>query len=211
MLGLDSEEAPERAHEYEAIIKFSEDCYFDWRSPTELGRLKDEHRASLGNRAMSGAGQTYRDAHVAARFSQHRNADFVRLLKTRSSQATPDFALLLAGSEQRFEITEADRPERRRTLEYRDETFPNEARLLTEDEWTSASEYKAVVRAIVLKKSAKIYDSCHGLIVWSNAFGITDDEAITSQWWSDACASGRKSFKEIWVHHRDRFEQIASS
>lgn len=157
---------------------------------------------------MSGAAQRYRDCYVASRFAQFRAADRMRLLEPRVGQATPDFALLFGKTEQRFEITEADRPGRRRTEEYRTELFPTEMRLLEEDEWTTAFDYKAVIEAAVRKKSAKRYDKCHGLIVWSNAFGITDDEAITALWWSEACALGWKNFREIWVHHRNLFEQI---
>jgi len=160
---------------------------------------------------MSGVGQKYRDGYVASRFAQRREADRVRLLEPRLGQATPDFSLLFGKTEQRFEITEADRPGRRRTEEYRVEFLPTEARLLGEDEWTTASNYKAVIEAIVCKKSAKRYDQCHGLIVWSNAFGIADEEAITPAWWSEACASGWGSFREIWVHHRDAFQQIKRS
>ena len=159
---------------------------------------------------MSGAGQHYRDGYVASRFAQHRAADRVRLLEPRFGQATPDFALLFGNTEQRFEITEADRPGRRRSEEYRTKLFPTEMRLLEVGEWNTALNHMAVIEAIVSKKSAKRYDDCHGLIVWSNAW-ITDDEAITPRWWSEACASGWRNFREIWVHHRGAFEQIARS
>ena len=181
--------------------------YFDWRSPEEFRRLNDAHRTALGNRAMSGNGQSFRDGHVASRFANYREADRVRLLKPRFAQATPDFALLFGKVEQRFEITEADRPGRRRTEEYRTDPAMG-TRLLNDDEWTTAFDYKAVVDALVRKKSTKRYDNCHGLIVWSNAFGITDHEAINPIWWSEACRSGWVSFREIWVHHRDAFQQV---
>lgn len=187
---------------------FTEDSYFRWCSPTEFERLNDAHRIALGSRAMSGVGQKYRDGHVASRFAQYCEADRVRLLEPRFGQSTPDFALLFGEVEQRFEITEADRPGRRRTEEYRNELFTKETRLLNDDEWTTAIDYKAVIEAIVRKKSTKRYDNCYGLIVWSNAFGITDDEEISPAWWSEACTSGWDSFREIWVHHRGRFEQV---
>lgn len=155
---------------------------------------------------MSGAGQKFRDGHVACRFAQFREADKVRLLKPRFGQPTPDFALLFGETEQRFEITETGRPDRRRTAEYRTELLM--PRLLEEDEWTNTTEYRAVIETIVRKKSAEPYDDCHELIVWSNAFGISDDEAITPEWWSQVCALGWESFREIWVHHRDVFEQV---
>jgi hypothetical protein len=186
----------------------SEERYFRWCSPLELRRFNDAHRISLGHRAMSGAGQVYRDGHVASRFAQCREADRVRLLEPRFGQATPDFAIRFGQTEQRFEITEADRPGRRRTKEYRTELPATETRLLEDDEWTTAIEYKAVIEARVLNKSSKQYDQCHGIIIWSNAFGITDDEVITPLWWSEACATGWRSFQEIWVHHRDTFLQV---
>ena len=167
-----------------------DDHYFRWCVPTELKRLVEADRIALGIRAMSGAGQNYRDGYVAARFAQYRAADRVRLIEPRFGQATPDFSLLFGEIEQRFEITEADRLGRRRTEEYQSELLLTETRLLGEEEWTTAFDYRTVVKAIVRNKSVKCYDDCHGLIVWSNAFGIADDEAITPSWWSEACALG---------------------
>jgi hypothetical protein len=187
---------------------FSKAPYFQWSSPTDLARFNDANGIALGNRAMSSGGQEYRDGHVASRFAQYREADRVRLLEPRFGQSTPDFALLFGETEQRFEITEADRPGRRCTEEYRDDFFVTGTRLLEEHEWTTAIDYKAVIETIVRRKSAKLYDYCHGLIVWSNAFGISDDEVMTPIWWSEACASGWVSFQEIWVHHRNEFAQV---
>ena len=174
-----------------------------------MRRLADSDAAELGDRAMLADGQSFRDAFVASRFAAFRDAENVRLLRPRHGQPTPDFAILLNDvEEQWFEITEADRPGRRRQHEYqcgfRDERF----RSLTDEEWTDADTYQDVVRSIVTKKAAKSYDQCQGLIVWSNAFGITDDDKIGPLWWLEACGPGLDRFEEVWVHYRDRFHLV---
>lgn len=186
----------------------SETDYFSWMAPSEMLRLTEVNAIQLGDRAMWKEGQAFRDAFVASRFAILRAAEKVRLLSPRYGQATPDFAILVDNAEQWFEVTEADRAGRKRQNEYQGGFRDVPVRLLAEEEWTNANAYKCVVQSLVTKKASKAYDRCRGLIVWSNAFGIIDDEKITQKWWSQACESGWRSFEEIWVHHRDVFHKV---
>ena len=82
---------------------------------------------------MRQEGNLFREAFVPARYGVAESADWVRLIKTGDRQR-PDFAILKAGVEQWIEVTEADRPGRQRTDEYK---VPQEGIVhIPHSEWT---------------------------------------------------------------------------
>jgi uncharacterized protein (DUF885 family) len=89
------------------------DQYFEWQDPQNLLKLSQQHggelESCLGNRARE-----FREGFIAARFAVQLRADRVRLLRTEDTAPTPDFAVRLANKELWYEITEVDRPERKR-------------------------------------------------------------------------------------------------
>ncbi len=121
---------------------------------------------------------------------------------------TPDFAVQLRERELWFEVTEADRPGRKRNLEYAPSTLREAVRTLRDDEWIDQNIYAEEIDRLCRQKSSKEYDRCDGLIINSNAFGIIDDHLMTDEWWSDAARSARDKFSEVWRHHRSQFERI---
>ncbi len=67
------------------------------------------------------------------------------------------------------------------------------------EEWTNPLEYQKLVSRRVRKKAGKRYDTCHGLLVWSNAWPIANDELLTAEWWQAACRPAANAFAEVWV------------
>lgn len=130
---------------------------FEWRRPTELLADIDAWSDRLGTAAMRQEGSLFREAFVPARYAVAEAVDWVRLIET-GDQQTPDFAILKSGVEQWIEVTEADRPGRRRTDEYK---VPQEGVVhIPDDEWTEPEAYQAVIRERVTKKVAKNYEKC---------------------------------------------------
>lgn len=147
--------------------------------------------------ALRRPGKKFREAYVACRFAAFRRASAVRLLPERDTIETPDFALKIGSNEQCFEITEADRPGRRRGDE--DHSSLTRPVLVPDDEWTDPLEYQELVSHRVRKKAAKNYDECQGLLVWSNAWPIAKDKMLNTEWWQAACRPAANVFAEVWV------------
>lgn len=99
---------------------------YDWQTPATLVKKTDFLQKSLGRQALLRGGTAYREAYIAGKFANHVNSDLVKLLVPRT-QPTPDFALRIGADELWFESTEADRPSRKRNLEY---TEPNSPELI---------------------------------------------------------------------------------
>lgn len=179
---------------------------FEWQLPERMASSVDALREDLGHQAMLRPGREYREAFIAARFALHRNAELVRLIVPKA-EPTPDFAIQLAGQELWFETTEVDRPGRRRGEEYKD-GVPQTTQLVPGNEWVTPEEYLAVIGTAVLAKARKAYEKCDGLIIWSNAFPISDWDSLTDDWWAVAARPAISAFDEVWRHHRGEFRQI---
>jgi hypothetical protein len=107
------------------------------------------------------------------------------------------------GSVHCFEVTEADRPGRKRNEEYKTESEDQQTRPLREDEWTTSEEYQRVIQKLCYVKTGKPYAPTTNLVVWSNAFGICDDHLMNGRWWQEACHIATQTFKAVFVHHQD--------
>lgn len=174
---------------------------FRWQAPEALLARAELLRRKLGGLALRRPGKDFREAFVASRFARWRNASFVRLLEPHKLLPTPDFAIRLGASEFWFETTEADCPGRKRG----DEVEAPEGTIsqIPDDHWVEPSEYQALVRERVLVKASKEYSKCDGLIIWSNAFPIADEEGLTPDWWRAAVTPAEDKFDEIWVGIRE--------
>ena len=166
----------------------------------EVARL----RGALGWESLKRIGRDYREAYVASRFAQIRGANAVRLLRPSDTSPTPDFAVIVESKEYWFETTEVDRPDRRRGAEQPVQGV----RQLEENEWITADQYFWEIERRVKSKAARTYLKCDGLIVWSNAFAISDDEAMDTEWWQRATISASDRFSQCWVWHRDNWYGI---
>jgi hypothetical protein len=176
--------------------------FYDWQPPNDMLLRNKLHGIELGKRALERIGRDFRESFVAAHFAKHREADAVRLLRPHNT-ATPDFAIRLGDSEHWYEITEADRPGRRRGQE----NLPTVPQLVEDHEWTTSDAYFEIVLARAEKKACKTYARCDGLIIYDNAWPITDREAMTRAWWLKATAPARAVFPEVW-RASDRFERL---
>lgn len=182
----------------------SEFDLFVWQNPEGLRAKAGLMRTRLRHLALRNAGRDFREAYVAARFAGHRQASHVRLLPPRQTIPTPDFAIKVGGAELLFETTESDRPGRKRGAEEFD--AGDILRAIPDHHWVCPAEYLDLVRQRVQSKAGKAYDKCNGLLVWSNAFPIADEEPLTIDWWRDACLPARDAFAEVWVGRNRELE-----
>jgi hypothetical protein len=173
--------------------------FLEWMQPDAMASSVSVWSDELGNRALrGGVGQDYRDAFVAARFSIGR-AERVRMLRT-NVERTPDFAIFASGVESWFEITEADRPMRKRNLEYPVGVEPTQELVPYQDhEWTDPDDYLPLIKERVAKKVAQDYARCDGLILVSNAFPVARPHEMTSAWWRDGTSAARSRFSQVFV------------
>jgi hypothetical protein len=179
---------------------------FEWQSPVALKLAAEFKRSVLGPLSMKGPGQDFREAFVASRFAEFRGGKAVKLLRPRPRIPTPDFAILMeTGEELWFETTEIDRPDRRRGDE---EALDPGENNVPDEHWVVSDQYAQTVAERVSKKAQKNYDKCDGLIIWSNAFPIDDDEKMTIQWWQEASRPAATIFPETWVHFQGSFNQL---
>ena len=184
------------------------DRFFEWHSPQALLAGAESLGAKLGHMAMRRPGTAYREAFVASRFAKHRGSELVRLLPPRK-RPTPDFALKLAGEELWYETTEVDRPGRKRGLEYADESSGNLVEQIPDEHWVEPDAYQAVIHERCVQKASKRYDKCDGLIIWSNAFPIGNEDQLNTEWWIHAIRAAQGSFPEVWRHFRGEFSRIS--
>ena len=178
--------------------------FFEWQTPEKLRKLADIESDSLGALALKSPGREFREAFVASRFAQHRDAAFVRLLPTRQGKQTPDFAILVGGDELWFETTEIDRPNRRRG----DEPLVDSAQFYAEDEWSTPEELCPTATSRIGSKVSKNYDKCDGLVIWFNAFPVERSHTMNRDWWEKVSSSAKSRFAEVWVHQHGGFTRL---
>ena len=191
-------------------ISADDELLFAWQSPSALIARASNLREVLGRRALLRDGACFREAYIAGKFADHINFESVKLLRPRS-QPTPDFAVRTGEREYWFESTEADRPSRTRNLEYQQCNFSETTRSLRDDEWVCLSDYANEIDRLCRQKSLKIYDKCDGLIINSNAFGITDEHLINDDWWKQCTRSAQEKFEQVWRFHRSEFVRISNN
>ena len=181
--------------------------FSSWQSPAEMKAAADLLGNALGRYALMQAGVLFREAFVASRFAAHRHAETVRLLPPRL-EPTPDFAILVNGAERWYETTEADRPGRQRGQEYKRPDSLDRLEWISEDQWVEPETYLEVIRQRTASKAAKAYDKCDGLIIWSNAFPISQEELLDHAWWKSAAEPAQTAFPEVWCHFKSRFKRV---
>lgn len=134
------------------------------------------------------------DAWVAAKFGMLRDAEQVRLVEDE----WPDCELLSSGVVEKFEITEADAPERRRGQEYRESTGEVEDDPV--EDWIERAEAaKLWLRDAVERKVQKNYGGYVNLLILLNLneFGIRQSKI--EECFALATISAKDEFASVWV------------
>ena len=158
---------------------------------------------------MRSPGKDFREAFVASRFSGHVEATSVRLLKPVHGRQTPDFAILLNGSELWFETTEIDHPARRRGDEHK--TAQEPIRPFEESEWSTPEMLEEVVRIRVHAKTSKHYEKCDGLVIWCNAVPVERSDEMDKAWWELYAGIAEEKFDQVWIGQNEMFTRLFSS
>lgn len=126
----------------------------------------------------------------------------VRLVSDRF----PDFCLRLNGPEYSFEFTVADKPERRRDMEYKQRA--KDALLLTPHRPARGRrEGPGWVAGAVRKKYEKHYSISPHLLIYANFEADALDPAATAS----VCHPWAASFSSIWVLWAFQFVQLFDS
>lgn len=181
----------------------SNERFYEWHAPVDMLIENRFLRIELKGDVLKRKGRHFRESFIAAHFAQHRQADAVRLIKEENTP-TPDFALRFGKTELWYEITEADRPSRRRG----EEIIPSEPQPVKPHEWTEPDDYFLVVRALASKKAQKAYARCDGLIIYDNAWPITRPQIMDAVWWKAATEPAQATFSEVW-RASEGFERIS--
>jgi hypothetical protein len=174
----------------------------DWRVPLEMedyvGRVNDY----MGSEDFfSQPGVTFlRDAWSAAKFSECRKADAVRLIKAE----WPDFEARIEGVVRQYECVEADLPGRRRGDEYRDSDPPRMKLDPVEDWIKRAEQIPAALKNAIEKKIRKRYSGRASLLIYLNIgeFGVRQKEIEAS--FLEMAAPATTHFESVWILWKDR-------
>ena len=167
----------------------------DWQSPDEMFERVDELRGVLGNDAMQRRGKPFREAFIASRFARTCQQDAVRLLPETNIDVTPDFAVRKLGLVKRYETTEADIPERKRQLEYRQPRPSGVEPMIG----TSLDRMVPHMRKLAAKKAAKPYENCTGLIIHLNPPMFSFNPTFRTEQMREATEPAANAFKEVWL------------
>lgn len=189
-------------------IKHHRAAFEQWQGPADM--LHQCERISDG---MTGAEffnqpgiQFVRDAWAAATFGELRSVDEVRLVP--ETDRWPDFELRHNSTVERWEVTEADIPERRRGQEYRHDPLGAGDPLLGLDHLENyiamAERAPEAIRKACAKKANKEYAGRASLLVYLNIadFGVRHDEILRSL--GDASAPAKDKFTEVCVLWKGR-------
>jgi hypothetical protein len=178
--------------------------YFTWQSAESLLARTESDSDRLGENWKRRRGRDFREAFIAARFAKWVGAEAVRLLPPNGNRPTPDFAIKLQSNEFWYETTEIDRRDRRRGSEP-----PLESPLqVPPNEWVTTADYLEVLRERSAAKAAKDYVKCHGLVIYDNAWPLSDPENQTLDWWRSGTTDARARFSEVWSFDGTTFALI---
>ena len=176
-----------------------------WQTPQAMHGLVEATMNSLGStNVFNQSGLAFlRDAWIAAEFGEMRNAEKAQLV----SDNWPDFELLIGGRVEAFEAVEADDPERRRGVEYREgigkvEDYPVE-------DWVACAEQApAWLEAACRKKAGKLYGGRTNLVIYLNLseFGIRQSEVEAC--FPSATEAVNDTFEAVWVLWKKRAYQV---
>ncbi len=177
----------------------------EWQTPLAMHGLVEATMNSLGStNVFNQSGLAFlRDAWIAAEFGEIRNAEKARLV----SDNWPDFELLTGGRVEAFEAVEADDPERRRGVEYR-EGIGKVKDDPVEDWVARAEQAPAWLEAACRKKAGKRYGGRTNLVIYLNLseFGIRQSEVEAC--FPSATEAVNDTFEAVWVLWKKRAYQV---
>lgn len=168
---------------------------YDWQSPDEMSDCVEQLRGALGNDAMQRRGRPFREAFIAARFARTTQQDAVRLLSETNVRVTPDFEVRSKERLKRYETTEADVPNRKRQLEYREPRPAGVEPMI----FTSLDRMVDHMRSLATKKSIKPYEDCTGLIIHLNPPMFSFDPMFRTEQLREATEPAAHAFEEVWL------------
>ena len=168
---------------------------YEWQSPEEMNAKVEQLAVLLGTDAMQRRGKAFREAYIAARFARTAKQGAVRLLVETNKKVTPDFAVREGQSIKQYETTEADVPNRRRQLEYRNPRPVGVEPMI----FTSLSAMVPHMQKIAAKKAAKPYENCTGLIIHLNPPMFSFNPSFRTEQMREATEPAAHAFEEVWL------------
>ena len=178
--------------------------YFAWQPAESLLARSQSDYDWLGESWKRRVGRDFREAFIAARFANFVGAEAVKLLAPNGNRPTPDFAIKLQSSEFWYETTEIDRRDRRRGSE-----SPLKGPLqVPPSEWVTTADLLEVLRERSAAKARKDYVKCDGLVIYDNAWPLSDPENQTPDWWRSGTTEARARFSEVWSFDGTTFALI---
>lgn len=179
------------------------DWYTQWWEPEELFRAVQCHNNVVPGEVLFNNPQLkpLHEAYVAALFSKIRGQGHTTQVKL-SAEEFPDFILRLDNELHEFEITEADRPDRKRGKEYREAAtnamngIKPELKLYDPDEEEVAA-LPAIAEAIK-RKASKCYNPLPHLLIYVN-FSLYRDLPLTDMQADELTHAWREKFASIWL------------
>lgn len=174
-----------------------------WQSPKEFVCLLEETTDQIDSPQYfnDSRAQFALDAWVAARVAMVTEADEVRLCPDE----WPDYEERTQGEVAQYEITEADRPGRKRGAEYKglsSETDASDLRHVSDEEWENRTATAlAALQDRAKNKATKCYPRTASLVIHLNVGGVQRDKLEAEMGLATACA--KDHFKSILVLWRD--------
>lgn len=190
--------------ELDALVTISKKAALAWRrrfeqslKPGAMIALVEELRERAGDRVITAPHFGFwREAFVGSQFANYMGAEWVRLIAPPLER--PDFEMLLNGAIHQYEVTEADRPNRRRHDEYREAAVSGETWCY--DHVDGPEEVVAILARATEKKVAKAadYNSHTSLIIYLNVWcAMPDTERYTC--FREGTRAAQGVFSEVWV------------
>lgn len=142
-----------------------------------------------------------RDAWIAAKFGEIRQAEQVRLV----ADVWPDFELRRNERIESYEAVEADDPERRRGDEYRQLADPLVVEYDPVEDWAARAEQAPIwLDTACRKKAGKRYAARANLVIYLNLSenGIRQKEI--EDCFASATSAAKEGFDSVWVLWKDR-------
>lgn len=171
-------------------------------SPAEMRRVWKEYKAIIGSQMLVQPGVEFlRDAFVAYRFAGTVGALNVHLI----SSPRPDFATGITNRCHRFEVTEADWPDRKRSDEYKFKHIPEEISGTAKVEYApelfsmKADDAFEMANRVVSEKCDGRYEKTDGLVVYLQPGSWSDERRAVEAILPRATEIARDHFEEVWV------------
>lgn len=171
-------------------------------SPAEMRRIWNECKAIIGSQMLVQSGVEFlRDAFVAHRFAGAVGALSVRLI----AEPRPDFATGIVNRCHRFEVTEADWRDRKRSDEYKFKHIPEQVSGTAKVEYApelfsmKADQAFEMVNRVATEKCDGRYEKTDGLVVYLQPGSWSDERRAVEATLPRATEIAREHFEEVWV------------